>query len=134
MKLSHCEEHHHNDFNWQKQQPICTRNSSHTSKSHVSSAKSMRLHMQARSAMCCSNDPKYKRKKVVHRKKQQHCLQASSRQAVQESDFVNNCRNINSKFTAIKSTLTSREALSSQDNTQCCCSTTGIQPGVSNPV
>jgi len=48
----------------------------------------MRLHMQARSVECCSNDPKYKGKKVVHRKKQQqarHCLQASSRQAVQES-------------------------------------------------
>jgi len=39
-------------------------------------------------SMCHSNDPKHKRSKVVHRKKQQqarHCLQASSRQAVQES-------------------------------------------------
>jgi len=41
--------------------------------------------------MCCSNDPKYKRRKVVHRKKQQRArrhLQASSRQAVQESATV----------------------------------------------
>jgi len=26
--LSHCEEPHHDDFNWPKQQPSCTRNSS----------------------------------------------------------------------------------------------------------
>jgi len=50
------------------------------------------------------------------------------------TEFVNNGSNINGKFTAIKKTLTTREALSSQDNTRCYCSTTGIQPGVSNPV
>jgi len=45
-------------------------------------------HASKKCGMYCSNDPKYKRRKVVHRKKQQrdrHCLQASSRQAVQES-------------------------------------------------
>jgi len=50
------------------------------------------------------------------------------------TEFVNNGSNINCKFTAIKNTLTTREALSSQDNTRCCCSTTGIQPGVNKPV
>jgi len=50
------------------------------------------------------------------------------------TEFVNNGSNINGKFTAIKKTLTTREALSSQGNMQCCCSTMGIQPGVSNPV
>jgi len=34
------------------------------------------------------------------------------------TEFVNNGSNINGKFTAIKNMLTSREALSSQDNTQ----------------
>jgi len=37
---------------------------------------------------CCSNDPKYKRRKAVHRKNKQWArshLQASSRQAEQES-------------------------------------------------
>jgi len=33
------------------------------------------------------------------------------------TELVNNGSNINGKFTAIKNTLTSREALSSQDNT-----------------
>jgi len=46
------------------------------------------LHASKKCGTCHSNDPKYKRRKVVHRKNQQqarHHLQASSRQAVQES-------------------------------------------------
>jgi len=48
-------------------------------------------HASKKCGTCCSNGPKYKRRKVVHRKKQQwarHHLQASSRQAVQESATV----------------------------------------------
>ena len=48
-------------------------------------------HASKKCGMCCSNDPKYKRRKVVHRKKQQRArrhLQASPRQAVQESATV----------------------------------------------
>jgi len=49
------------------------------------------LHARKKCGTCRSNDPKYKRRKVVHRKKQQwdrlH-LQASSRQTVQESATV----------------------------------------------
>jgi len=45
-------------------------------------------HASKKCGMCHSNDPKYKKRKVLHRKKQQRArqrLQASSRQAVQES-------------------------------------------------
>jgi len=48
-------------------------------------------HASKKCGTCCPNDPKYKRRKVVHRKKQQWArwrLQASSRQAVQESTTV----------------------------------------------
>jgi len=48
-------------------------------------------HASKKCGTCCSNDPKYKRRKVVHRNKQQRArqqLQASSRQAVQESATV----------------------------------------------
>jgi len=44
-------------------------------------------HASKQCGMCHSNDSKYKRRKDVHRKKQEQarcCLQASSRQAVQE--------------------------------------------------
>jgi len=48
-------------------------------------------HSSKKCGMCRSNDPKYKKRKVVHRKRQQRArqrLQASSRQAVQESATV----------------------------------------------
>jgi len=50
------------------------------------------------------------------------------------TEFVNNGSNINGKFTSIKNILTNKKAPSSKDNTQCCCSTMGIQIGVSNLV
>jgi len=101
VKLSHCEEPHHNDSNWPKQQPSCTHNSSHKRKAgQPALAKVMcvkhkkhetPLPASKKCGTCRSNDLKYKRRKFVHRKKQQRArrrLQASSRQAVQESATV----------------------------------------------
>jgi len=120
----------------------------HQPKGHVSSAKSRRLHMQARSVvhdvqiipntregrLCTgrsSNGPGIICKPLPDRLCKYKCYSNCNGKTTK---FVNNGNNINSKFTTIKNMLTTREALSSQDNTQCCCSTMGIQPGVSNPV
>ena len=79
-------------------------------------------HASKKCGTCHSNDPKYKRRKVVHRKKQQWArrhLQASSRQAVQESATVTTmARPLN-----LLSTMAATSTVSSQP------SRTRSQPG-----
>jgi len=69
-------------------------------------------HASKKCGTCCSNDPRYKRRKIVHRKKQQQarrCLQAFSRQAVQESAPVTaRARPLNLSIMAATSTVSSQ--------------------------
>jgi len=70
------------------------------------------LHASNKCGACHSNGPKYKRRKIVHRKKQQRdkwLLQASSRQTVQESATVTAmARPLNLSTMAATSTVSSQ--------------------------
>jgi len=69
-------------------------------------------HASKKCGTCCLTDPKYKRWKLVQRKKQQqakHCLQDSSRQAVQESaTAIATARPLNLSTMAATSTVSSQ--------------------------
>jgi len=104
-------------------------------RSCVSIATSVRIHMQARSVVCvfqmipntregrlCTGRS-INRPDVFASLFQTGCArECYSNCHSKATEIFSNGSNINGKFTAIKDTLTTREALSSQDNTQYCCS------------